>query len=247
MNLNLRELYKGFMDQEKIEILWQDEYIGIINKPAELIIHASAISSDSDTLISRLRDQFENPPIPVHRLDRPVSGVIVGAFDSDCAAQLSRSFREGEVHKNYIAIVRGHLKGEGHIDIPLKNEKNGEMQKSRTSFRHLAQIELPLPSRKYSTSRYSLVMASPETGRYHQIRRHLARMGYPIVGDTSHGDTYCNHHFEENFGVKGLMLHSYSVSLKHPYREEMIRVESPLRMDMRNICGQFHWSDAFPS
>jgi len=232
------------MDQEKIEILWQDEYLAIINKPAELIIHASAISRDRDTLIRRLRNQFENPPIPVHRLDRPVSGVIVAAFDSDSAACLSKAFREGEVHKNYIAIVRGHLKGEGLIDLPLKNERSGEMQESRTTYRHLADIELPLSSRKYPTSRYSLVMASPETGRYHQIRRHLARMGYPIVGDTSHGDSYCNHQFEENFGVRGLMLHSHSVCLKHPHREETVQLESPLRMEMQNICRQFHWSSS---
>lgn len=235
------------MDQEKIEILWQDQYIGIINKPAELIIHASAISNDRDTLISRLRDQFENPPIPVHRLDRPVSGVIVGAFNSETAAELSKAFREGEVHKNYVAIVRGHLMGEGVIDIPLKNERTGEMQESRTRYSFLAQIELPLPSRKYPTSRYSLVMASPETGRYHQIRRHLARKGYPIVGDTSHGDTYCNHHFEENFAVKGLMLHSYSVCLKHPHKDETIQIVSPLRMEMQNVCRQFQWpSSLFP-
>ena len=229
------------MSDDQVEILWQDDSIAVINKPANLIMHSSAISADRDTLIGRLRKQFENPPIPVHRLDRPVSGAILGAYDKNTAAELSKAFREGRVHKTYIAIVRGQLKGEGEIDIPLKHEQSGEMLESRSRYRSLQTIELPLPSRKYPTSRYSLVAVSPLTGRFHQLRRHLARIGYPIVGDSSHGDTYCNHQFENQHGIYGLLLHSARVTFSHPFTGKEITVYSPLRENMRNVCDDFNW------
>ena len=229
------------MSDNQVEILWHDDYIAVINKPANLIMHTTSISSDRDTLIGRLRKQFDNPPIPVHRLDRPVSGAIVGAYDKSTAAELSRAFREGVVQKTYVAIVRGHLKGEGEIDIPLKHEKTAEMLESCSRYKSLQTIELPLPSRKYPTSRYSLVALSPLTGRFHQLRRHLARIGYPIVGDSSHGDTFTNHQFEEQHGISGLLLHSAKVKFNHPVTEKEITVFSPLRENMQNLCCEFNW------
>ncbi len=230
------------MNNRQIELLWQDNYIGLINKPANLIIHRTAISSDRDTLVSRLQEQFENPPVPVHRLDRPVSGLLMGAFDTETASALSRSFREGEVDKRYIAIVRGIPEESGEITIALKNSRTLEMQESRTTYRKLASIELPLPSRKYPKTRYSLIEASPKTGRFHQIRRHLARIGYPIIGDTSHGDTFCNHQFEREFGIEGLMLHSYSINFMHPVEKVEKNFFCPLRNEMEQICKKFHWN-----
>jgi tRNA pseudouridine65 synthase len=229
------------MNNRQIELLWQDKYIGLINKPANLIIHRTEISSDRDTLVRRLQEQFENPPVPVHRLDRPVSGLLMGAFDTETASALSRSFREGEMDKRYIAIVRGIPEESGEITIALKNSRTLEMQESRTTYRKLASIELPMPSRKYQTTRYSLIEASPRTGRFHQIRRHLARIGYPIVGDTSHGDTFCNHQFESEFGIEGLMLHSYAIRFFHPVEKIERYFTCPLRKEMQQICGKFHW------
>jgi len=230
------------MDNGNITILWQDDRAAVIDKPSGLLVHPSEISSDRDTLVGRLARQFERPPLPVHRLDRPVSGVLVGAFDSEAAAVLSRSFREGGVHKSYLAVVRGYMEGEGIIDLPLRDYDTGRIQESRTRYRLLARTEQPFPSRRFPTSRYSLMEVSPETGRFHQIRRHLARKGYPIVGDTSHGDTACNHQFLEYFGVPGLLLHARRVRFPHPVSAEEVTVQSPLPESFRRVFDAFGWS-----
>ena len=207
---------------EEIKVLWQDGYYAFLYKPAGVLVHRSVFSSDRDTLVSRLYQQFEKPPLPVHRLDRPVSGVLASAFDTESAAALSECFRNSEVQKIYLAVVRGWAPESGTVDTELKNYETGVMKEALTEFRTLAKAELPVPSRRFDTSRYSLVEVRPRTGRFHQIRRHLAGLGYPIVGDTSHGDTFCNHHFVENFGVEGLMLHARRLELNHPVTGEAL-------------------------
>ncbi len=216
------------LPEEELRILWQDEYYALIYKPAGLLVHPSVFSSSRDTLIRRLYRSFDPPPLPVHRLDRPVSGILAGAFCSKDAAALSALFREGQVVKRYWAILRGHCPVKACVEVPLKNHDTGKMQEARSLVRRLALCEIPIPSRRYDTSRYSLAEISLDTGRFHQIRRHLAGLGYPVIGDTSHGDTYSNHHFEAHFGVKGLLLHSRSLSFIHPRSGGKISVAAPL-------------------
>ncbi|MDC7235570.1 MAG: pseudouridine synthase [Spirochaetales bacterium] len=232
------------MEQSKedtIDILWQDEHYAFINKPAGVLIHRSIFSSDRDTLVKRLYSQFEKPPLPVHRLDRPVSGVLAAAFSKEAAAALSACFRESTIRKTYWAVVRGYIPEEGRIEKELKNYETLEMKEAVTTFKRLDTAEIPIPSRKFETSRYSLVAVQPLTGRFHQIRRHLAGLGYPIVGDTSHGDTFCNHHFTEHFHVDGLMLHAGALELTHPLTGEelCITAEPPKRFE--SVFEIFNW------
>lgn len=226
---------------KEIEILWQDEYYAFINKPAGVLIHRSIFSSDRDTLIKRLYTQFEIPPLPVHRLDRPVSGVLATAFTSESAAALSESFRNSSIQKIYWAVVRGYIPKEGRIDTALKNYDTLEMKESLTDYRRIDTVEYPLRSRKYETSRYSLVEIRPRTGRFHQIRRHLAGIGYPIVGDTSHGDTFCNHHFSEHFGVDGLLLHAGKIELEHPITGEHLSITANPPERLKRVFDLFKW------
>jgi tRNA pseudouridine65 synthase len=226
----------------QIEILWRDEHYAVINKPAGVIIHRSIFSSERDTLVHRLYRQFDQPPLPVHRLDRPVSGVLAASFGSQPAARLSQAFREGKVDKVYLAVVRGYAPEEGRIDIPLRNYETGVMKEALTEYRRLATAEMPVPSRRFPTSRFSLVEVRLHTGRFHQIRRHLARLGYPIVGDTSHGDTFCNHHFTEHFGVRGLLLHARRLELAHPITGEPLRIVAGLPPRFRKAFDALNWS-----
>ncbi len=228
--------------QEEIRILWQDEHYAFLYKPAGVLIHRSVFSSDRDTLVSRLQAQFEVPPFPVHRLDRPVSGVLAAAFTKEGASALSASFREGKVQKSYLAVVRGYAPEEGTADRELKNYDTGQMKEASTSFVRLATAELPVPSRRFPTSRYSLLKVSPHTGRFHQIRRHLAGLGYPIVGDTSHGDTFCNHHFAENFGVEGLLLHAYCLEFVHPVSGEALKIQAEPSQTFHKVFHRFGWN-----
>ncbi|MDA3956559.1 pseudouridine synthase [Oceanispirochaeta sp.] len=229
------------VEETAISILWMDEHYAFLNKPEGVLIHRSLFSPDRDTLVKRLYHQFEKPPLPVHRLDRPVSGVLAASFTSEAAALLSAQFREGLIQKTYWAVVRGHIPDEGCIETPLKNYETGAVKEAVTPYRRLLTAEKSVPSRKYPSSRYSLVEVKPKTGRFHQIRRHLAGLGYPIVGDTSHGDTFCNHHFVEHFGVEGLMLHACRLELTHPVTGESLSVLSPLAQRFLDVFYQFSW------
>lgn len=226
---------------EEIKILWQDEHYAFLYKPAGVLIHRSIFSADRDTLVNRLYRQFETPPLPVHRLDRPVSGVLAAAFTSEAAAALSECFRNSTIQKIYWAVVRGFIPEEGSIDTALKNYDTGLVKEALSDYKRIASAELPIPSRKYDSSRYSLVEIRPRTGRFHQIRRHLAGIGYPIVGDTSHGDTYCNHHFTEHFGVDGLLLHAGRIELEHPISGEPLSISAELPESLSRVFDLFNW------
>lgn len=236
----VRSSDRSDMDRH-IPVLWRDRRIAVLNKPAGLLIHPSRISSDRDTLVGRLREQFPEPPAPVHRLDRPVSGVLAAAFDREAAAEMSRAFRDGEVRKSYLAVVRGFLTGAGEIREPLKAPGAEGKKDALTLYRGQAVAELPYPSERYETARFSLVLLSPRTGRFHQLRRHLARIGHPIVGDTSHGDTFCNRSFASRHGDGGLLLHASSLSFPHPGTRRPLSFFAPLREDMARICREFQW------
>lgn len=226
---------------EEIKILWQDEHYAFLYKPAGVLIHRSIFSSDRDTLVKRLYKQFDTPPLPVHRLDRPVSGVLAAAFTTEAAAALSECFRNSSIQKIYWAVVRGYIPEEGRIDTALKNYDSNELKESLSDYRRIATVEYPIPSRKYNSSRYSLVEVRPRTGRFHQIRRHLAGLGYPIVGDTSHGDTFCNHHFSEHFQVDGLLLHAGRIELKHPLTGEALTITADPPESFKRVFNLFKW------
>jgi len=233
-------MHDDFTD-DSLTILWNDEHFAFINKPADLLIHRSIFSSDRDTLIKRLYTQFEKPPLPVHRLDRPVSGVLATSFTREAASLLSAAFREGRIQKTYWAVVRGYIPEDGVIMKDLKDYETGAFKQAETHYRRILTAEIDIPSRKYPSSRFSLVEVKPKTGRFHQIRRHLAGLGYPIAGDTSHGDTFCNHHFTEHFGISGLMLHARKLELMHPFTGANLCIESPPPRRFVNVIDRFGW------
>ena len=183
---------------EPLEILYQDEYLVAINKPSGLLVHKSPIDKhETRFALQELRDQIGQYVYPVHRLDKPTSGVLLFALDSKTAKTMSQCFRDNEVHKEYIAIVRGYTESKGQIDHPLKQmldtkaqkEKgiSKEAQEAETAYERLATVELPYAVSRYPVARYSLVKLKPRSGRKHQLRRHMKHIFHPIVGDTKHG------------------------------------------------------------
>ncbi len=222
-----------------MEILYDDGIILAVYKPEGLLTHQSKISTDRDSLVDRLREQFDPTPSPVHRLDRPTSGIILCAYSRETARTLGTYFLEGKVHKKYIAIVRGYTKSSGRIETPLKKDGEGDLQPAATTFKTINSIEIDVPNNKYETSRYSLIEVFPETGRFHQIRRHMASIGHPIVGDTSHGDLRHNRIFKNYFSIERLLLHSDSLRFPHPDSEKEIFINSPADGKMQKIIKQF--------
>ena len=232
-----------------LEILYQDTAVVAINKPSGLLVHRSPIDKHETRFAIQLtRDQIGQHVFPVHRLDKPTSGVLLFALSSDTARQLTEQFTAKQVAKNYQAIVRGHLADSGVIDYALQvqwdkmtdsqSDPDKPAQDAVTHYECLARTELPFPVGRYDSVRYSWVSLSPQTGRKHQLRRHLKHIFHPIVGDTSHGDGKHNSFLRDQFGLQRLMLHANRLSLKHPVSGEPLEIEAPLGEDFKLMLEQ---------
>jgi len=224
-------------EAEILEILYRDDYMVAVNKPSGLLVHRSPIDKHETAFaLQILRDQIGQYVTPVHRLDKPTSGVLLFALNAEIAKILSEQFRANEVEKEYIAIVRGYTEEEGLIDHSLKQmldtkaqKKQGitkEEQEAQTEFERIATVELPYAVSRYPVARYSLVKLLPKTGRKHQLRRHMKHIFHPIVGDTKHGRGEHNQLFREKFDCHRLLLHAEKVTFKHPVSGEKMVIEA---------------------
>ncbi len=210
-----------------LEILYQDDDLVAVNKPSGLLVHRSMIDRhETEFALQLVRDQIGQRVYPFHRLDKPTSGILVFALSSNIARQMTEIFTTKAAEKVYHAIVRGHADEEGLINHPLKEklDKIADAQASTdkpaqaaiTGYRRLAISELPFPVGPYQTARYSLLELRPQTGRKHQLRRHMKHIFHPIVGDTTHGDGKHNRLFREQFDSHRLLLAAVRLSFIHP-------------------------------
>ena len=220
-----------------LEILYQDEHFVAINKPHGLLVHRSKIANDADEFaVQLLRDQLGHNVYPAHRIDRKTAGVLLFALSNEMNSLLQTQFMERKVKKKYLAFVRGHMEDAGTIDYPLKKERGTE-QEAITHFTTLKRGELPFPSGKFETSRYSLVELVPETGRMHQLRRHLAHVLHPIIGDRPHGCNKQNKLFLEKLGMNTMLLHATELSFNHPVSGIEITIKAPLFGEFERIIA----------
>lgn len=200
-----------------LEILYQDEDLVAINKPHGLLVHRSPMAADvKEFAIQLLRDQIDQYVYPCHRLDRKTSGVLLFAKNKETQSQVNRYFQDKTIFKEYIAIVRGWTEDSININYPLTNEK-GITQDAMTQLTTLDRSEIDIPLGKYQTQRYSLVKLEPLTGRFHQLRKHMAHLRHPIIGDRPHGCNKQNRLFKEKWNMMNMMLHAQSLTLPHPF------------------------------
>lgn len=236
----------------ELMILFQDDDLVAIRKPAGLLVHRTdLVPHESAAAMTILRDQIGQKVYPVHRLDRPTSGVLIFAKNSEAAQLLSEQFFFRKVDKKYLAVVRGTPPKTCVIDYPLKEEldkisdkkvrADKPAQDAITKIRTLATIELPVQVDRYPTSRYSLVEAQPQTGRKHQIRRHLRHLGHPIVGDVNHGVGKHNRFFAERYQTRRLLLTCTEISVDHPRTGQKLRIQSPLCEDFHKLLSELGW------
>lgn len=218
-----------------LEIIYQDDYLVAINKPHGLLVHQSPIARDaSEFAIQLLRDQIGKKVYPVHRIDRKTSGILLFALDKEVNKSLTEQFTLKTVEKKYWAIVRGFTPEELHIDYPLYKD-NGVLQEAQTTIKTLAQTVLPIPSGKHDTSRYSFIEASPLTGRMHQIRKHLAHVLHPIIGDRPHGCNKQNKIWLEKFEMNTMLLHAQKLVFTHPVTaKEVVLTARPHKEFLRS-------------
>ncbi len=289
-----------------LTILYQDEYMVAVDKPAGLFVHRSFMDKDEIYFALQLvRDQIGQYVYPVHRLDRPTSGVLLFALTKEVATLLSEAFAnksskaalqaDSELSfklaeqskaenattfqndescdlamvKTYYALVRGYLAVEvadkvpssaaegntdlvrGFIDHPLKEklDKLGDKNVSRDKpaqsaqsyYRVLEQASLPIRVGKFDSVRYSLVEVQPITGRRHQIRRHLAHLRHPIIGDINYGDNKQNPFFISHFGYKRLMLIAKSLEFNHPITNKRMKISAPFDDQWQQVFTELQW------
>ena len=241
-------------DTNLLEILYRDDDIIVINKPSGLLVHRSPIDKhETQFALQLLRDQIGQYVYPVHRLDKPTSGVLLFALSIEAAQMMSLLFRTSEVQKEYIAIVRGFTEDEILIDHPLKQmldtkeqKKLGitkEAQEAQTAYMRLETVELPYAVSRYPVARYSLVKLRPKTGRKHQLRRHMKHIFHPIIGDTKHGRGEHNKLFREKFGCHRLLLHANRLEFIHPVSKKKVVVQAPLDDMFKKLFKIFNWEE----
>lgn len=227
---------------DSFKVVYQDDYLVAIHKPAALLVHRSPIDRhETQFAVQMTRDLIGQEVFPVHRLDKPTSGLLLFALNKDSARHLSEQFMQHSLQKTYLALVRGWTEDHGKIDKPLmyKKDKYGdrdkrepsEAQEAFTSYQTLGQTTLNKPLGKFEQQRYSLVQLQPKTGRKHQIRRHLNGISHPIIGDVNYGDRKHNHLFNDWRGYHRLYLAATALEFTHPHTEQRVRIQAPLQND----------------
>jgi tRNA pseudouridine65 synthase len=205
-----------------IELLYVDEHVVVANKPSGLLVHRGW-DDDDDVALFRVRDAVGAHVSPLHRLDRGTSGALLFARTAEATATLGRDFEAGRVEKRYLALVRGTPPDAGVIDHPIPKKEGGERVPAITRFRRVA---------RSTVDRCSLVEALPETGRLHQIRRHLKHVNHPLIGDVNYGKGDLNRHYRARYQLHRLALHAHALAFTHPITGVRVAVVAPMPDDL---------------
>ena len=181
-------------------------------------------------------EQKDYKPSPAHRLDRETSGVILIAKKRKAMVRFTEIFTEGSAQKTYLTLVQGKMpRPKGTIDTPLaehqqtsksRAERGVNMQAAITHYRVLA-----------TGAGVSLLECTIETGRTHQIRRHLAAIGHPVAGDARYGDFPFNRDIAKTWGLKRQFLHAHRLCFTHPFTPERLDLSSPLPADLESALA----------
>jgi len=239
---------------EDLTLLYRDDRIAVFNKPSGLLVHRSYIDrTETRFALQMARDLLGQRVYPVHRLDKPTSGVLLFALSPEDAAILTGSFTAGTVRKRYLGVCRGTAPENGVIDYPLLEEQDRhdpyrqegkEPQQAVTTYRRLASVELPFAVGRYPSSRYSFMEAEPLTGRRHQIRRHFKHIFHPLVGDVNYGEGRHNRFFREEFNCSRLLLHAAELTIPHPADGIVAHFTAPLDSTFKELLRRLNWSAA---
>ena len=242
---------------DTLELIYQDSALVAVNKPAGLLVHRSRIDRhETRFALQLLRDQLGRRVYPVHRLDKPTSGVLLFCLTPEAAHAVAAQFEARQVSKRYLAVVRGHAPASGIIDYALKRKHDtlahGEtprehpVQEAVTRFHRLATAEIPVAVDRYPSSRYSLLELQPETGRRHQLRRHMKHIGYPLIGDAKYGKGVHNRFFQREFDCARLLLACVRMELTHPLTGRRLSISAGLEASWSRVASAFGWHDHIP-
>jgi tRNA pseudouridine65 synthase len=210
-----------------LPILHTDPHLTIINKPPGMLVHRTSIAEDDEPVaLQLLRDQLGKTVFPVNRIDRPTSGIVIFAHTPEVTRLMQDVLAKPDFHKQYTALVRGWMHDAIDCDREVKNDR-GVLKEAFTRFVPVERLELAFPTDRYPTARFSVVDAFPATGRWHQIRQHLAQLRHYIINDRVHGDGKQNKIFTQQLHISDMFLHARKISFVHPVTGEMLVVDAP--------------------
>ncbi len=215
-----------------LTLLFQDEFLVAIDKPAGMLVHPGRDAEGPEWVAMKcLRDQLGCQVFPIHRLDRPTSGVLLFALDKQTAGLAQQAFETRRVSKIYHAIVGGATPSDWVCETPLRADPDAAPLAAETAFERLAEI----PAGSFPGDPelgLTLIKAMPVTGRFHQIRRHLLESGFPVIGDFRYGGMERGHHLGEILGIgTRMLLQSKSLKLQHPRTGESLHIQAPADAD----------------
>jgi tRNA pseudouridine65 synthase len=222
-----------------LPLLHLDPHLVAIDKPAGLLVHASALDAqEQHNALDQLQAQLGLRLWTVHRLDKGTSGVLLFARSAEVARAVGEAFGAGAVHKRYLALVRGWPPEAGEIAQTLARDPElpsaGQPRlPALTRYRRLRCFEWPFPDGRHASSRYALVEVSPMSGRRHQIRRHFKHIGHPLIGDSTHGKGPHNRAVAAWLGCARLWLHATRLAL--PAAAGGVVIESAPGTDWRGL------------
>lgn len=222
-----------------INVIYEDEDIIVINKPKGMVVHPANGNPDGtlvNAVMNLCKDSLsgiggEIRPGIVHRLDKDTSGAIIVAKNDKAHINLSEQLKNHEVKKTYLALVRGIIKeNEATINMPIARSKKDrkKMDVERNGKEAITHFKV---LKRYK-NKYTLLQINLETGRTHQIRVHLAHIGYPIIGD----EVYSNGKNEWN--ISGQCLHAWKLEFKHPITGKKIKLEAEIPQYLKNIINE---------
>jgi tRNA pseudouridine65 synthase len=219
----------------RFALLALGETFAVFDKPSGLLVHEGWARAHETA--ARLAREAIGVALPVHRLDRATSGALVFARTKEAARTLHEAFERGEVEKEYVALVRGEPPEIARIDHPIPRREDGPRVFAATSIARLWAGDLAMDSlegapfpRLRAIERYALVEARPETGRLHQVRRHLKHLGHPVIGDANYGRGEHNRALARGVGLDRLALHARAITFEIEGARR--RIEAPLPADL---------------
>ena len=215
---------------DPLHVLYADDHLVAVHKPAGLLVHRTSQAHGEDAAALQIvRNQLGRHVDPIHRLDKPTSGVLLFGLAPEAAEAMAALFLRRQVEKVYLALVRGWLEADGIIDYPLARTRDsrdpGPTREAVTVWSTAERFEVPTPVSRYASARSTLARLEPRMGRTHQLRRHMKHVFHPVIGDRKYGDDAHNQLFAEAFGSHRLMLAAVRVAFRHPFSGMVLSIE----------------------